>query len=90
MPQELACGRSCATPQALSTTKRRVRWPVSSLDIGAGKSLNQSLDMGSATNVWVYIISCLAAAAIAIGAAVSLEKFQEPAAVAFATSGVRI
>jgi hypothetical protein len=40
--------------------------------------------------MWVYIISCLAAAAIAIGAAVSLEKIREPAAVAFTTSGVRI
>jgi hypothetical protein len=40
--------------------------------------------------MWIYIISCVAAAAIAIGAAVSLEKFQEPAAVAFTTSGVRI
>jgi hypothetical protein len=51
--------------------------------------MNQ-LTLGSAMNMWVYIISCLAAAAIAIGAAVSLEKFQEPAAVAFTSSGVRI
>jgi len=61
----------------------------SSLDIGAGKSFNQPVETGSAT-MWVYIISCLVAAAIAISAAVSLEKFQEPAAVAFTTSGVRI
>ena len=40
--------------------------------------------------MWVYIVSCLAAAAIAVGAAASLEKLQEPAAVAFTTSGVRI
>jgi hypothetical protein len=60
------------------------------LDIGASKSLNELVDVGSATKMWVYIISCLAAAAIAIGAAVSLEKFREPAAVAFTTSGVRI
>ena len=40
--------------------------------------------------MWVYIVSCIVAAAIAIGAAVLLEKFQEPAAVAFTTSGVRI
>jgi hypothetical protein len=62
----------------------------SSLDIGASKSLNESVDVGSATNMWIYIMSCLAAAAIAIGAAASLEKFREPAAVAFTTSGVRI
>ena len=42
------------------------------------------------TNMWVFIVSCVVAAAIATGAAVSLQKFQEPAAVAFATSGVRI
>jgi len=48
------------------------------------------VDVGSATNMWIYIMSCLAAAAIAIGAAASLEKFREPAAVAFTTSGVRI
>jgi hypothetical protein len=41
-------------------------------------------------NMWVYIISCIIAAVIAIGAAVQLEKYKEPAAVAFATSGVRI
>ncbi len=40
--------------------------------------------------MWVYIISCVVAAAIAIGAAVSLERFEAPAAVAFTTSGVRI
>jgi len=40
--------------------------------------------------MWVYIISCLAAAAIAIGAAVALAKFRGPAAVAFPASGVRI
>jgi hypothetical protein len=40
--------------------------------------------------MWVFIFSCVVAAAIAIGAAVSLQEFQEPATVAFATSGARI
>jgi len=44
----------------------------------------------SMTNMWVFLVSCVVAAAIATGAAVSLQKFQEPAAVAFTTSGVRI
>jgi hypothetical protein len=38
----------------------------------------------------VFIVSCMVAAAIAIGAAALLHEFQEPAAVAFTTSGVRI
>jgi hypothetical protein len=38
----------------------------------------------------VFIASCIVAAIIAIGAAVVLHEFQEPAAVAFTTSGVRI
>ncbi len=38
----------------------------------------------------VFIVSCIVAAAIAIGAAVVLRQFQEPASVAFATSAVRM
>jgi len=38
----------------------------------------------------VFIVSCIAAAVIAIGSAVVLHEFQEPAAAAFTTSGVRI
>jgi hypothetical protein len=38
----------------------------------------------------VFIISCIIAAALAIGAAVVLHEFQEPAAVAFTMSGVRV
>jgi hypothetical protein len=38
----------------------------------------------------IFAVSCIAAAAIAIGAAVVLQHFQEPVAVAFTTSGARI
>jgi hypothetical protein len=38
----------------------------------------------------VFIISCTAAAVLAIGSAVVLHGFQEPAAVAFTTSAARI
>jgi hypothetical protein len=44
----------------------------------------------SIANMWVFIVSCAVAAGIAICAAVSLDKFQESAAVAFTTSAVRI
>jgi hypothetical protein len=37
-----------------------------------------------------FIISCLAAAVLAVGAAVILQAVQKPAEVAFSTSGVRI
>jgi hypothetical protein len=40
--------------------------------------------------MWVFIVSCVVAAAVAIGAAVLLQKFQEPVAVAFTTSSARI
>jgi hypothetical protein len=42
------------------------------------------------TNMRVFIVSCIIAAAIAIGSAVVLQEYQEPAAVAVTTSGVRI
>jgi len=42
------------------------------------------------TNMRVFIVSCIIGAAIAIGAAVVLQEYQEPAAVAFPTPGVRI
>ena len=38
----------------------------------------------------VFLISCIAAAVIAAGAVMVLNHFQEPVAVAFSTSGVRI
>jgi hypothetical protein len=38
----------------------------------------------------VYVISCAVAAAIALGAAVTLHYLQEPAAVAFSTTAVRL
>jgi hypothetical protein len=38
----------------------------------------------------VFIISCIIAAVLAIGAAVVLHGYQEPAAVAFTMSGVRV
>jgi hypothetical protein len=38
----------------------------------------------------VFIMACVAAAAIALGAAAVLYYFQEPAAVAFSTSAVRL
>jgi hypothetical protein len=38
----------------------------------------------------VFIVSCLAAAAIAIAAVVVLDGIQEPASVAYTTSAVRI
>ncbi len=37
----------------------------------------------------VFLFSCLAAAVIAIGASAALYFVQEPAEVAYATSGVR-
>jgi hypothetical protein len=37
-----------------------------------------------------FIIACVAAAVIAIGAVVVLNEIQKPADVAFTTSGVRI
>jgi hypothetical protein len=37
-----------------------------------------------------FIVSLLAAAVIAVGAAAGLSQFQEPAAIAFATSAVRL
>jgi hypothetical protein len=61
-----------------------------SLDIGVGEFIMAPLLSESTKNMWVFIVSCVVAATIAIGAAVSLQKFQEPAAVAFATSGARI
>src|SRR5258708_19527331 len=44
----------------------------------------------SMTNMRIFIISCVAAAVIAIGFAVVLHEFQEPVAVAFTTSAARI
>jgi hypothetical protein len=37
-----------------------------------------------------FIMACIAAAGIALGAAAVLSRFQEPAAVAFSTSTVRL
>ncbi len=38
----------------------------------------------------VFLFSCLAAAVIAIGASAALYYVQEPAEVAYSTSGVRL
>jgi hypothetical protein len=38
----------------------------------------------------IFVVSCIAAAIIATGAAVVLHQFQEPVTVAFTTSGARI
>jgi hypothetical protein len=38
----------------------------------------------------IFVVSCVAAAVIAIGAAVALQHFRKPVAVAFTTSGARI
>jgi hypothetical protein len=59
-------------------------------DIGAGGSIMISLPSESIANMWVFIVSCVIAAAVAIGAAVLLHEFQKPAEVAFTTSSVRI
>jgi hypothetical protein len=37
-----------------------------------------------------FIMACLAAAAISLGVAAVLTQFQEPAAVAYSTSAVRL
>lgn len=37
-----------------------------------------------------FVVACVAAIVIAIIGAVALDHFQEPAAVAFATTGVRL
>jgi hypothetical protein len=42
------------------------------------------------TNMRIFVVACVAAAVIAIGAAVVLQNFQEPVAVAFTTSAARI
>jgi hypothetical protein len=42
------------------------------------------------TNIRTFLISCIAAAVIAVCAAVTLYEFQEPVAVAFSTSAVRL
>jgi hypothetical protein len=44
----------------------------------------------SMTNMRIFVVACVAAAVIAIGAAVVLHNFQEPVAVAFTTSAARI
>jgi hypothetical protein len=46
--------------------------------------------MKGLTDLRTFLLSCVAAAVIAIGAAVILHGLQEPAAVAFSTSAVRI
>jgi hypothetical protein len=38
----------------------------------------------------VFFISCIAAAMVALTGVIVLNHFQEPAAVAFSTTGVRI
>jgi hypothetical protein len=42
------------------------------------------------TNIRTFLISCVAAAVIAVCAAVALHQYQQPAAVAFSTPAVRI
>lgn len=37
-----------------------------------------------------FVLACLAAAVVAIGAAVILEHYQRPASVAFTSTGARI
>ncbi|HEY0442005.1 MAG TPA: hypothetical protein VGD36_18210 [Xanthobacteraceae bacterium] len=37
-----------------------------------------------------FVLACLAAAVMAVGAAVVLDYFQRPASVAFTTTGARI
>ena len=37
-----------------------------------------------------FVVACVAAVVIAIGAAAVLDHYQKPAAAAFSTSGVRI
>ncbi|HEV3371465.1 MAG TPA: hypothetical protein VG145_02880 [Xanthobacteraceae bacterium] len=41
-------------------------------------------------NIRTFLISCIAAAVIAVCAAAALHQYQESAAVAFSTSAVRI
>jgi hypothetical protein len=41
-------------------------------------------------NMRTFIVSLIAAAVISVGAAAVLSRFQEPAAVAFSTSAVRL
>jgi hypothetical protein len=42
------------------------------------------------TSIRTFLISCIAAAVIAVCAAAALHQYQEPAAVAFSTPAVRI
>lgn len=42
------------------------------------------------SSMWTFIVACIVAAVIAIGAVVVLNHVQEPVDVAFATSAVRI
>jgi uncharacterized membrane protein YfcA len=51
--------------------------------------LRSTLRKGT-TNIRTFLISCIAAAIIAVCAAATLYQYQEPVAVAFSTSAVRI
>jgi hypothetical protein len=46
--------------------------------------------IGEGTAMPAFVIACLAAAAIAVGAVAVLNKVQKPVESAFATTGVRI
>jgi hypothetical protein len=46
--------------------------------------------MKGITSLHTFLLACVAAAVIATGAAVILYQLQEPAAVAFSTSAVRL
>jgi hypothetical protein len=46
--------------------------------------------MKGIANLRTFLLACVIAAVLATGAAAILHQFQEPAAVAFSTSAVRI
>jgi hypothetical protein len=49
-----------------------------------------SIDLGKEAKMRAFIMACLAAIGLALGFAAVLFHFQEPAAVAFSTSAVRL
>jgi|SRR6266567_492292 len=60
------------------------------LDLGQSRLIIPGPWPGRNRKIRTFLIACIAAAAVAIGAAVILHQLQEPAAIAFSTSAVRI
>jgi hypothetical protein len=55
-----------------------------------GDVITFGIDALGIANMRTFLLACVTAAVIATAAAVILYRFQEPAAVAFSTSAVRL